>query len=111
MTQAQPTICVIDDDSSFRSSVARLLKASGYQVALYESGEHFLQQGKDDFPGCILLDLQLPGLAEGLALLPELAAWPVVSMLSATEYDPCRSAGLPACVTASNSSPPGFSER
>lgn len=73
MTEMRPTVHVVDDDPSFRTSVARLLKACGYQVALYESGEHFLKGFPADSPGCILLDLQLPGL-DGLDLQNRLAA-------------------------------------
>jgi FixJ family two-component response regulator len=54
-----PVIHVVDDDASFRSSMSRLLQASGYQTELYESGNAFL----DKFPlgevGCILLDLRM----------------------------------------------------
>ena len=73
MTSPLPTVHVVDDDASFRNSVARLLQASGYRVALYDSGEHFLQRRPEDAPGCILLDLQLPGL-DGLDLQGRLAA-------------------------------------
>ncbi|MGE3145247.1 MAG: response regulator transcription factor [Pseudorhodoplanes sp.] len=73
MTDALPTVHVVDDDASFRNSVARLLQASGYRVALYDSGEHFLRRDPEDAPGCILLDLQLPGL-DGLDLQGRLAA-------------------------------------
>jgi len=73
MTEMAPIVHVVDDDSSFRTSVARLLKGCGYQVALYESGEHFLKDFPEDSPGCILLDLQLPGL-DGLDLQNRLAA-------------------------------------
>jgi FixJ family two-component response regulator len=73
MTEAPPVIHVVDDDSSFRNSVARLLRASGYQVALYESGEQFLGSHAGEVPGCILLDLQLPGL-DGLDLQSRLIA-------------------------------------
>lgn len=73
MTEVLAVIHVVDDDSSFRNSVARLLRASGYQVALYESGEQFLGNDTGETPGCILLDLQLPGL-DGLDLQSRLIA-------------------------------------
>ena len=44
MSNAQSVIHVVDDDKSFRSAVARLLRAAGYQVALYESGDHLLAE-------------------------------------------------------------------
>lgn len=58
---------VIDDDASWRTSTQRLLAASGYRVALYESAEQFLASADLDAPGCILLDMRMPGLT-GLQL-------------------------------------------
>jgi FixJ family two-component response regulator len=67
MTTAPPVIHVVDDDTSFRTAIARLLRASGYQVALYESGDQFLQGPLRNEPGCILLDMRMAGL-DGLEL-------------------------------------------
>jgi len=55
MTSAPPVIHVVDDDSSFRTAIGRLLRASGYHVALYESGDRFLESPFGNGPGCILL--------------------------------------------------------
>ncbi len=63
MSIVAPTIHVIDDDASFRTGISRLLKASGYQVAVYESADHFLQNPPRDGPGCILLDVRMRGLS------------------------------------------------
>jgi FixJ family two-component response regulator len=63
---------VIDDDASWRLSVQRLMSAAGYRVALYESAEKFLETARSDTPGCILLDLRMPGLT-GLQLQQRLA--------------------------------------
>jgi FixJ family two-component response regulator len=62
-----PMIHVVDDDPLFRSAVARLLRASGYQVALYESGDQLLQRPAGNETGCVLLDLRMAGL-DGLEL-------------------------------------------
>jgi FixJ family two-component response regulator len=67
MTLPTPIVHVVDDDASFRWAVARLLRAAGYQVALYESGDHFLADPNDKEPGCILLDVRMAGLS-GLEL-------------------------------------------
>ena len=68
MTATPCTVHVIDDDASWRASVERLMSAAGYRVALYESAESFLETARvDDGPGCILLDLRMPGLT-GLQL-------------------------------------------
>jgi FixJ family two-component response regulator len=58
-----PIIHIVDDDSSFRTAVGRLMKASGYRVAFYESGDDILARLPSTEPGCILLDLQMPGLS------------------------------------------------
>jgi FixJ family two-component response regulator len=57
------TIHVVDDDPSFRTATARLLRASGYEVTLYESAHQFLGNPPSDTLGCILLDLRMPGLS------------------------------------------------
>ena len=55
---------VVDDDDSFRTSVARLLRAFGYEVAVYKSAHALLERLPDDGDsGCILLDVQIPGLS------------------------------------------------
>jgi FixJ family two-component response regulator len=56
-------IHIVDDDASFRKSLARLLSTSGYDVAIYGSAEELLQLLPDAGPGCILLDLKMPGLS------------------------------------------------
>jgi FixJ family two-component response regulator len=73
VTAAHGTVHVIDDDAAWRKSVGRLMSATGYQVALYESAETFLETAHVDAPGCILLDLRMPGLT-GLQLQQRLAA-------------------------------------
>ena len=67
MTVPAPTIHNVDDDTSFRTSMSRLLFASGYKTALYESGTAFLEKLPVDEAGCILLDLQMAGV-NGFAL-------------------------------------------
>jgi FixJ family two-component response regulator len=57
-----PIIHIVDDDTSFRTSMSRLLSSSGYQTALYESGSAFLDKLPVDEAGCILLDLQMAGV-------------------------------------------------
>jgi len=67
MTPDTCCVHVIDDDASWRRSVERLLAAAGYRVALHESAEAFLATAELDAPGCILLDMRMPGLT-GLQL-------------------------------------------
>ena len=72
MTAIPAIVHVVDDDASWRTSVARLLSAAGYRAALYESAERFLETADIDAPGCILLDLRMPGHT-GLQLQQRLA--------------------------------------
>jgi RNA polymerase sigma factor (sigma-70 family) len=55
---------VVDDDASFRTAVERRLKKAGYEVATYPSAQHLLDHLPDARgPGCILLDVRIPGLS------------------------------------------------
>ena len=55
---------VVDDDASFRTAVSRLLRTGGYQVATYASAQQLLEHlPQDSSLGCILLDVQIPGLS------------------------------------------------
>ena len=67
MSTMKPTIHIVDDDKSFRTAVGRLIEASGFRIASYESGEEILARLPGSESGCILLDLQMPGLS-GLEL-------------------------------------------
>jgi FixJ family two-component response regulator len=72
MTATLGTVHVVDDDESWRKSVARLLSAAGFHVTSYESAGHFLETANVEEPGCILLDVRMPGLT-GLQLQQRLA--------------------------------------
>jgi len=62
MTLTSPLIHLVDDDVAFRIATGRLLEACGYRVALYESAEQLLVTPLANQPGCILLDVRMPGL-------------------------------------------------
>ena len=64
---------VVDDDASVRGALARLLHSAGYQTETFASAEGFLAQSRFDAPGCIILDVRMPGL-NGLELQQTLAA-------------------------------------
>lgn len=62
------TVYVVDDDVSFLTAVTRLLRAGGYEVKAFASAAGFLQNlPPADSPGCVIVDLQMPGLS-GLEL-------------------------------------------
>ncbi len=58
---------IVDDDGSFRTAVGRLLEASGFRVACYASADEILSGLPGSEPGCIVLDLHMPGIS-GLEL-------------------------------------------
>jgi FixJ family two-component response regulator len=67
-----PIIHVVDDDLSFLTAVSRLLRAAKYEVRVYASASEFLESDPCAEPGCILLDLRMPGVS-GLDLQQSLA--------------------------------------
>jgi FixJ family two-component response regulator len=75
MNSAMRTIFVVDDDYGTRMSLSRLLEAAGYQVRSFESAESFLKEQDATTPGCLLLDIRMPGLS-GLELQRLLAGSP-----------------------------------
>lgn len=73
MSPTQPVVRVVDDDASFRTAVTRLLRAAKYRVRGYGSADEFLDSDPRTEPGCILLDLKMPGVS-GFELQESLAA-------------------------------------
>jgi len=63
MNDGKSIVRVVDDDASFLTAVARMLRASGFAVKTYASAMEFLAQPELDVPGCVLVDLQMPGLS------------------------------------------------
>lgn len=59
---SEQTVFIIDDDSSVRKGLTRLIKASGLNAESYPSAREFLDSGNIDKPGCIILDVQMPGM-------------------------------------------------
>jgi FixJ family two-component response regulator len=63
MTATEFTIFLIDDDPAVLKSLDRLLRAAGYQTKPYLSAKLFLREHDASVPGCIVLDLNMPGLS------------------------------------------------
>ena len=79
-----PTVHLVDDDPGVRSALARLLLSHDYRVRTYESGEAFLASFDRGTPGCLLLDVSMPGIG-GVELLQQLhdaGDWPPAVFLS-----------------------------
>lgn len=64
-------VIIIDDEASMRSALRRLFLSHGYQAEAFESGAEFLARGDTARPGCVILDLHMPG-PDGLAVQTEL---------------------------------------
>ena len=60
---ASATIHVVDDESAVRTSIGRLLRTMGYEVSVYGSAAEFLARPPKPERGCVLLDVQMPGLS------------------------------------------------
>jgi FixJ family two-component response regulator len=73
MKNETPTVFVIDDDDAVRSSLRLLLKSYGLDAQLCASAEEFLANHDPDRPGCILLDVRMPGMS-GIELQQQLNA-------------------------------------
>jgi len=72
MESTAPVIFVVDDDKAVRESLGRLLTSVGMRVEVFPTAQAFLSSRRPDTPGCVVLDVRLPGLS-GLDLQRELA--------------------------------------
>jgi len=70
---ADSIVFVVDDDSSIREAIAILVKLAGLSVETFGTAQEFLRSKRPDLPGCVVLDVELPGLS-GLDLQRELTA-------------------------------------
>ncbi len=60
---AEPTVFVVDDDRDVRDSLRDLVKSVKLAVKSYDSGESFLNEYDPSVPGCLLLDVRMPGMS------------------------------------------------
>jgi FixJ family two-component response regulator len=70
----QPTatlIAVVDDDESLRDALDGLLRATGYRARTFASGSEFLASDGPGQAGCLISDIQMPGMC-GVELLAQL---------------------------------------
>ena len=67
MGMQQGCVTVVDDDALVLRSLGRLLESRGFAVQTFSSAQEFLERSERPVPGCILMDLSMPGLS-GLEL-------------------------------------------
>jgi FixJ family two-component response regulator len=72
MTETKPIVFIVDDDPSFRDSLQFLLESVGLEVRIFASARDFLDGADREAPGCLLLDVRMPGMS-GLDLQSKLA--------------------------------------
>lgn len=70
---AKRLVYLVDDDDAVRRSAGFMLRTSGFDVEAFSSGVDFLKRVKNAEPGCILLDVRMPGM-DGLEVQRELNA-------------------------------------
>jgi two-component system, LuxR family, response regulator TtrR len=69
----QTTVAVIEDDAAARRALSRLLRAHGFRVASFSTAEELLQGLDETQPGCLVVDVILPGMS-GPDLVEQLRA-------------------------------------
>ncbi len=67
MTQSEPTVFIVDDDPSVLNGLRLLMKSVKLDVETYSSAQDFLDSYNSDQPGCLLIDMRMPGIS-GLEL-------------------------------------------
>jgi len=68
---ARPTVFIVDDDTAVRDALKFLLRSVGHPVETFSSAQDFLTAYRDDRPGCLVLDIRMPGMS-GLELQEKL---------------------------------------
>lgn len=63
MTELKQTVFIVDDDEAVRDSLRMLMRSVGLNVVCYESAQVFLEQADLNAPGCLVLDIRMPGMS------------------------------------------------
>jgi FixJ family two-component response regulator len=73
MNGAEPVVFIVEDDPAVREALDSLMRSVGFKVLTYSSAREFLDSERPDAPGCLVLDVRLPGMS-GLDLQRELVS-------------------------------------
>jgi FixJ family two-component response regulator len=85
MPDASSIVFVVDDDVSVRESLELLIKLAGWRALVFASAQEFLAHPRASVPGCLVLDVRLPGL-DGLELQRQLANRPELPVIFITGH-------------------------
>ena len=72
MAKTEPVVFIVDDNEEVRKSLGKLIEAVGFNVRTFASGQEFLESSDFSSPGCLVLDVRMPGMS-GLKLQNKLA--------------------------------------
>ena len=72
MSKPESIVFVVDDDAAVREAIENLIRSVGLHVEAFASAQDFLRSKRPDVPGCLVLDIRLPGFS-GLQLQRKLA--------------------------------------
>ena len=100
------TVYIVDDDPAVRDGLSLLLRSAGFTIRAFASGSDFITAEREAGPGCVLLDLRMPGM-DGMAVQAELAEQdsnlPVIFLTAHAQ--------VPVAVTALQRGAAGFIEK
>ncbi len=72
MPNREPTVFIVDDDVSVREAIEAMVRSVGMNAQTFETPQDFLRRHAEDVPGCLVLDVRLPGVS-GLEVQRQLA--------------------------------------
>ena len=86
-SEQQSLVAIVDDDADVRVALMRLLSSAGFVTETFASGVDFVQSVATHLPGCVVLDLHMPGLS-GFEVQQELVEHhPEVPVVIVTGHD------------------------
>lgn len=71
MSDAEPTVFIVDDDEAMRDALQTLMRSVGIKTSMHARADEFLASCNPDQPGCLVLDVRMPGMS-GLELQEKL---------------------------------------
>ena len=89
-------VCIVDDDRAVLAALSSLLTAEGYAVRAHESARTFLDAIQQDYCGCVVTDVHMPGMSglDLLAIMNERGSSMPVIIITANDSDPLAVAAM-----------------